>query len=250
MPSRQAAPSAEDDSIVIRPMRGDGEQTRARIIETAGHLMAENGFAQTTSKSICEAAQVNMAAINYYFGSREGLYIAVLEDVHDRLLNREFLERLADEAIPARRKMQRILAALCSGLTAPQQQWLMRAWAREIVAPSEYLQDVMRRVVCTKVQIVKDIVSEMTGIPQSKPELECCLISALGPFMLLLVTDRKFLQLLVPRLCHTPGIHGYMGEMAMIVLDAAARSWQQRGKLPTEFACADDGATGAGPHGA
>ncbi len=76
MPSRQAAPSAEDDNIMIRPMRGDGEQTRARIIETAGHLMAENGFAQTTSKSICEAAQVNMAAINYYFGSREGLYIA------------------------------------------------------------------------------------------------------------------------------------------------------------------------------
>lgn len=226
MSSRQAAPAAED-SIVMRPMRGDGEQTRARIIETAGQLMAENGFAQTTSKSICEAAQVNLAAINYYFGSREGLYIAVLEDVHNRLLNREFLERLADEAIPAREKMQRILAVLCTGFSAPQQ-WHMRAWAREIVAPSDYLQDVMRRQVTSKVRIVKNIISEMTGIPSDMPELDCCLISALGPFMLLLVTDTKFLQLLVPQLCRVPGVYAGMGEMAMIVLDAAARSWRQR----------------------
>lgn len=227
MSSKQTVSPAAEAGAASRGARMDGEQTRARIIETAGRLMAENGFAQTTSKRICETANINMAAINYHFGSREGLYLAVLEDMHNRIIDREFLDNLAGEAIPAREKMERIVAALTAGLAAPQQ-WHMRAWAREIVAPSAYLQDVMRRVVAAKFQIIKGIISDMTGIPQDAPELECCLVSALGPFILLLVADRRFSSALVPLLCHAPRVRTHMGEMAMTVLDAAARSWRQR----------------------
>ena len=108
MASKHTVSPAGEGGAGGRGARVDGEQTRARIIETAGQLMAENGFAQTTSKRICETANINMAAINYHFGSREGLYLAVLEDMHNRIIDREFLDNLAGEAIPAREKMQRI----------------------------------------------------------------------------------------------------------------------------------------------
>ena len=227
MASKHTVSPAGEAGAGARCARVDGEQTRARIIETAGQLMAENGFAQTTSKRICETANINMAAINYHFGSREGLYLAVLEDMHNRIIDREFLDNLAGEAIPAREKMQRIVAALMAGLAAPQQ-WHVRAWAREIVAPSVYFQEVMRRVVAANFRIIKGIISDMTGIPQDAPELECCLVSALGPFVLLLVADRRFSSALVPLLCQAPCVQTHMGDMAMCVLDAAARSWQQR----------------------
>ena len=61
-----------------RGKRGDGDLTRARILESAGQLAAECGYANMTSKQVCERAHVNMAAVNYHFGSREGLYAAVL----------------------------------------------------------------------------------------------------------------------------------------------------------------------------
>ena len=58
--------------------REDGEETKARLIECAGRLIADQGFDRTTSKDICRLAGTNLAAVNYHFGSREGLYKAVL----------------------------------------------------------------------------------------------------------------------------------------------------------------------------
>ena len=68
-----------------RGKRGDGDLTRARILESAGQLAAECGYANMTSKQVCERAHVNMAAVNYHFGSREGLYAAVLMPKMDGL---------------------------------------------------------------------------------------------------------------------------------------------------------------------
>ena len=51
-----------------RGKRGDGDLTRARILESAGQLAAECGYANMTSKQVCERAHVNMAAVNYHLG--------------------------------------------------------------------------------------------------------------------------------------------------------------------------------------
>ena len=63
----------------------DGRETEEKIIECAGQLIAEKGFASVTSKEICRAAGVKLAAVNYHFGSRDGLYLAVLENVQQYL---------------------------------------------------------------------------------------------------------------------------------------------------------------------
>ena len=44
--------------------RMDGRETEEKIIECAGQLIAEKGFASVTSKEICRAAGVNLAAVN------------------------------------------------------------------------------------------------------------------------------------------------------------------------------------------
>ena len=52
------------------------EEARHRLLRTALRLFANQGFKRTSIREIAEAAQVNVAAISYYFGDKAGLYRA------------------------------------------------------------------------------------------------------------------------------------------------------------------------------
>ena len=56
-----------------------GHETKVQILDAAEQLFADDGFAKTSLRSIVSAAGVNLAAINYHFGTKEGLIRAVLE---------------------------------------------------------------------------------------------------------------------------------------------------------------------------
>lgn len=53
--------------------------TAKKILLSAEALFAEQGFAETTMREITGAAKVNLAAVNYHFGSKKGLISAVAE---------------------------------------------------------------------------------------------------------------------------------------------------------------------------
>ena len=52
--------------------------TRERILDAAEKLFAEQGISDTSLRSVTRAAGVNLAAIHYYFGSKEALLDAVV----------------------------------------------------------------------------------------------------------------------------------------------------------------------------
>lgn len=52
---------------------------REHIVITAFHLFAEKGYEGTSVRDIAEKASVNVAMVNYYFGSKEKLFEKVLE---------------------------------------------------------------------------------------------------------------------------------------------------------------------------
>lgn len=53
-------------------------ETKERILDVAEHLFANAGFASTSLRDITSEAGVNLASVNYHFGSKEGLLSAVL----------------------------------------------------------------------------------------------------------------------------------------------------------------------------
>jgi TetR/AcrR family transcriptional regulator, regulator of cefoperazone and chloramphenicol sensitivity len=53
--------------------------TQRRIIEAAGEIFADSGYRHTTIRLISDRAKVNVAAINYHFGGKKNLYLAVLK---------------------------------------------------------------------------------------------------------------------------------------------------------------------------
>lgn len=58
-----------------------GEDTRRRILETALEIFAAEGYEGTSTRLLAERAGVNLPAIQYYFGSKEGLFRAVIEHI-------------------------------------------------------------------------------------------------------------------------------------------------------------------------
>ena len=51
--------------------------TKTRILDAAEGLFMEHGFEATSLRSLTSSAGVNLAAVNYHFGSKEELFQAV-----------------------------------------------------------------------------------------------------------------------------------------------------------------------------
>jgi len=60
------------------PVDTTSQDTKSRILDAAESLFMEHGFEATSLRSLTSAASVNLAAVNYHFGSKEELFQAVL----------------------------------------------------------------------------------------------------------------------------------------------------------------------------
>jgi len=60
------------------PLDATSADTKTRILDVAEQLFMEHGFEATSLRQLTTAASVNLAAVNYHFGSKEGLFQQVL----------------------------------------------------------------------------------------------------------------------------------------------------------------------------
>ncbi|MFB9268865.1 CerR family C-terminal domain-containing protein [Bradyrhizobium erythrophlei] len=58
-----------------------GDETRVRILNVALSAFGNSGFAAVTTRQIAEEAGINLPALNYYFGNKEGLYLACAHEI-------------------------------------------------------------------------------------------------------------------------------------------------------------------------
>jgi len=108
------------DAIRFRPASYQrGEDTRRRILDTAIEVFAAIGYEAASTRALAERAGVNLPAIPYYFGSKEGLYRAAIEHIV-----REIDERMApvaervEAALAGEPSRQELLALLHDMLDA------------------------------------------------------------------------------------------------------------------------------------
>ena len=88
--------------------------TKDRILDAAEGLFMEHGFEATSLRSITATADVNLAAVNYHFGSKEELFQAVLTRRLDPM-NQERLDLLTAlerESAPLPVSCEQILSAM------------------------------------------------------------------------------------------------------------------------------------------
>jgi AcrR family transcriptional regulator len=87
-----------------KEMDKDKIDKKDHILDVAERVFSELGFEGASTRTISGEAGVNMAMLNYYFGSKEGLFLAIF----DRKITsmRTFLQNIAnDEILNAWEKM-------------------------------------------------------------------------------------------------------------------------------------------------
>ncbi|WP_193222199.1 TetR/AcrR family transcriptional regulator [Alkalilimnicola sp. S0819] len=94
----------------LRNAVADQSDTKERILDAAEGLFAELGFARTSMRRITAEADVNLAAVNYHFGSKEGLIKAVFSRRLEPL-NAERLRRLAALELAGNPTLEQLLEA-------------------------------------------------------------------------------------------------------------------------------------------
>ena len=86
--SRKAPPIAS--SVGLGPAAASiPADTKTRILDAAFRCLAASGYAALSVREIAKDAGVNHALINYYFGTKDRLVIAVLDEANRQLLQRQ-----------------------------------------------------------------------------------------------------------------------------------------------------------------
>jgi AcrR family transcriptional regulator len=124
--------------------RAAGERTRQRLLDATRALLAERGEDAVTLREITEAANANVAAVSYHFGSLGALRRATMERASTNLIGGQ-IERL--RALGEHPTVAQIAAAIAQpvihGLTGPDEaeRALLRIMARTLADPPDELRE-------------------------------------------------------------------------------------------------------------
>jgi TetR/AcrR family transcriptional regulator, regulator of cefoperazone and chloramphenicol sensitivity len=139
-------------------------ETCRRLMAAASSEFAQHGYAGARIRSIVDAAEVNLAAINYYFGGKAGLYQATLgwlvaRSLRDLALDTPELAALA----PERRLLAMIRAILGRfiGLRSPTP--MSRILAHEAMNPTPALDEILGAMTRPQLEHLRATVREIVG---------------------------------------------------------------------------------------
>ena len=172
-----------------RAPRPDGEATRARILRRPANCSPPMVTPKPPARPRARA-EVDLASINYHFGSRSGLYQAVLAEAHRRLMDVADLQRLAQSRLAATDKLRAVIGHLVGNALSGAENWHISVLTAEILAPSSHIQVLFESEIPRKIAVVMAIASDISGIPQDDPALQRCLLSVIAPCLLLQIGRR------------------------------------------------------------
>lgn len=207
------------------PIRQDGLATRNQLLEAAGEIFAEQGYAKATSKEICERANANVAAVNYHFGGKDQLYAAVLQEAHARIVSIEAMAAAAQSRVDPKQKL-RMFMTLIAEQAAKRDRggWELRVLGREVLSGSPFMATLMEKQIAPKAALLRSILGELMRLPADHPAVSRTVISLMGPFLMMLIIDRALQKKVAPHLeTDAETLTEHMVTYALAGIEAVAR---------------------------
>jgi AcrR family transcriptional regulator len=143
-------------------MNNDSE-TRERILKAAERLFSERGFKQVTVRDICKAARANVAAVNYHFGSKLGLYQQVLQSATEVMRSTTEAARAAGQGQPPEERLRRFIRIFLQRLLSPESDTVHQLFHREINDPTPALDTIVDQGIRPRIAYLSEIIAEMIG---------------------------------------------------------------------------------------
>jgi AcrR family transcriptional regulator len=136
--------------------------TKTRILETAEKLFGQNGFEGTSLRDITAAAEVNLAAVNYHFQTKDSLIDAVIQRRIEPI-NRRRMEML-DQAGP-HPTIEQIVRAFVLPLLERDESSMVAMMGRVLATPDLFVMRVFKKHLAAVAQRFGE------AIAQAMPEL-------------------------------------------------------------------------------
>lgn len=139
------------------------DRTRERLLLAARRLFADRGFKRVTVREICRAAHANVAAVNYHFGDKMGLYRDVLQQAIDGMVRINETARAEGRGCPPEERLRRFLTIFLSQLARPEFAIYHRLMQRELQDPTPVLDAVAEEGIKPRLEFLAGVVADLVG---------------------------------------------------------------------------------------
>jgi AcrR family transcriptional regulator len=155
--------------------------TRETLLNAAGEVFAERGFRNATVREICQRAGANVAAVNYHFRDKEGLYSEVLSQaMSDANRRYPFAGGLPPEAPPEQRLGAFVRNFLGLIFDNAEHAWLGRLIAKEMIEPTHALELVVAERIRPMATQLRGLLREIAGGKCDDETLRLCGLSVVS----------------------------------------------------------------------
>jgi AcrR family transcriptional regulator len=155
----------------------DGE-TRARLVSVATRLFAARGFRKVTVREICREAQANVAAVNYHFGDKLGLYRQVLAGAIEVMRGTTAAARQAGEGRPPEEQLRAYIQVFLQRVAGgAKDSWIHQLMSQEMADPTPVLDEVTEEVIRPRLSYMSEIVAEILQRPVDDQGVLRCVLS-------------------------------------------------------------------------
>ncbi|EGJ51177.1 CerR family C-terminal domain-containing protein [Desulfocurvibacter africanus] len=186
------------------PSAAENAKARQRLIEAALQVFAEKGYDRTLSRDIAAVAGVSPAAINYYFGGKDGLYEAVYREANKELVTLGQIEAILSAGKPPAESLRDLIRLLIHSLLSSKScKCYLQLVTREMTAPTPALDSYIHEEFQPKVEGMRKIVAAVADFPVEHPVVAACTASVLAQCAFLFQNHRA-LTILFPDLILTP----------------------------------------------
>lgn len=160
-------------------MAAHDTETRSRLLDAATRLFAAQGFSRVTVRDICREADANVAAVNYHFGDKVGLYHEVLGAAMQTMrATTESAQAAGLGGTPEERLRAYVHVFLERvGGSRAQDSWIHQLMLREMAEPTPALDLVAERVIRPRLEYLASIVAEILRRPAEDDLVRRCVVS-------------------------------------------------------------------------
>jgi AcrR family transcriptional regulator len=157
--------------------------TREKLVDSAGPIFAEKGYYSATVREICKRAGANVAAVNYHFKDKLGLYEEVL--MHCKRASHVDQMRAALEQTGSPEDILRdVIRARVQGLRKnAMPSWQLRIFAHELADPTPALSRMINRVSRPIFERLLELIAKIIGMPAHATKTRLCAHSVMGQIL-------------------------------------------------------------------
>lgn len=154
-------------------------ETRERLLHAAAQLFAERGFERVTVRDICREGRANVAAVNYHFGDKLGLYREVLQTaVHAMRGTLEAAQAAGAGGSPEDRIRAYVRVFLDRVVGPDRDSWIQRLMSRELADPTPALDLIVQQAIVPRMAYLSGLMAQILDCPADDER------AALGAFSL------------------------------------------------------------------